>query len=351
MNRPWRTLYALSRPLLFRLEAEASHDLALDALAGCQRLGLQRLLGPGPVVAAPIRLFGIDFPNRVGLSAGLDKDARVTSAMHALGFGFVEVGTVTPRPQPGNPRPRLFRIPAARALVNRFGFNSEGLEAVIARLRRRRDAAVLGINIGKNRATPLAQALDDYRLGLAAAWPLADYITVNLSSPNTPGLRGLQEDAQLEPLLAGIGRERERLTRRHARSVPVLIKVAPDLDDAQIRGLAERLLDAHVDGVIATNTTLARDGVEARWQQEAGGLSGAPLTDRARYVVTAFAESLRGQLPVIGVGGIMTGRDARAMHAAGADLVQLYTGLIYRGPALVQECIAALREARPGPSG
>lgn len=286
---------------------------------------------------------GLRFPNPVGLAAGLDKNARYIDALAALGFGFIEVGTVTPRPQPGNPRPRLFRIDQAQAVINRMGFNNEGVDRLVDNVRRTRFRGVLGINIGKNFDTPLERAAEDYVHCLRKVYPLASYVTVNISSPNTKGLRELQESAQLEGLLSAVAGERRRLADAHGRQVPLAVKIAPDLDGAQIGAIAELLDRHHIDAVIATNTTTARHGVAGLAHgDEAGGLSGAPLTQRATAIVRQLAQALGNALPVIGVGGIMNGADARQKIAAGASLVQLYTGLIYRGPALVGECIDAL---------
>jgi dihydroorotate dehydrogenase len=290
---------------------------------------------------------GLRFPNPVGLAAGLDKDARYIDALAALGFGFIEVGTVTPRPQPGNPRPRLFRIEQASAIVNRMGFNNDGVDRLVENVRRSRFRGVLGINIGKNFDTPLDRAAEDYVHCLQKVYPHASYVTVNISSPNTAGLRQLQEAAALESLLAAIMAARARLADQHGRRVPIALKIAPDLDDAQVQAIADLLRRHGVDAVIATNTTLARNGVAALpYGNEAGGLSGGPLTGRARDTVQALSRALAGAIPVIGAGGIMSGRDAMDRITAGASLIQIYTGLIYRGPALIQECIDAMCENR-----
>lgn len=334
-------MYSLLRPLLFALDAETAHHLTLDSLSGLQRLGLLRS-ATAPASCARY-VMGLRFPNPVGVAAGLDKDARYIDALAALGFGFIEVGTVTPRPQPGNPRPRLFRIEQANAIINRMGFNNDGVDRLVENVRRASFQGVLGINIGKNFDTPLERAADDYVHCLQKVYPYASYVTVNISSPNTAGLRQLQESAALEGLLAAIMAARARLADQHGRRVPLALKIAPDLDDAQVQVIADLLQQHGVDAVIATNTTLARNGVAALpYGNEAGGLSGGPLTGRARDTVHALSRALAGAIPVIGVGGIMSGRDATDRVAAGASLIQLYTGLIYRGPGLVQECMDAL---------
>ncbi len=286
---------------------------------------------------------GIDFPNRVGLAAGLDKNAAHVDGLAALGFGFIEVGTVTPRPQPGNPRPRMFRLPRHEGLINRLGFNNDGLATLQANLARTRWQGVLGVNIGKNADTPLANAVDDYLIGLEAAYPLASYITVNISSPNTSGLRSLQHGDELETLLTALKAEQALLADRHGRYVPLALKIAPDLDNAQLEDIAHRLVRHRFDAVIATNTTLSRTEVAGDPNaDQTGGLSGRPLFERSTERLAALARWLDGALPIIGVGGICSADDARAKLQAGASLVQLYTGLIYRGPALVRQIAAAL---------
>jgi dihydroorotate dehydrogenase len=336
-------LYALARPLLFALDPETAHDLTLALADAPLRFGLVRVPRAAPL---PVRAMGLEFPNPVGLAAGLDKNAEHVDALGALGFGFVEVGTVTPRPQPGNPRPRLFRLPAARALINRLGFNNVGLDAFMENLGRSRWRGILGINIGRNFDTPNERAADDYAQCLERVYPRAGYVTINVSSPNTSGLRALQERGELDALLDRLAQLRERLAERHGRRVPLALKVAPDLDTAQIRDIAEAVRRHRIDGVIATNTSLSRAGVEGQpHADEAGGLSGAPIRARATQVLAAFAAELRGEVPLIGAGGILAGEDAVEKLAAGASLVQLYTGLIYRGPALVAECVRAIRRA------
>jgi dihydroorotate dehydrogenase len=335
-------MYALVRPLLFALDAESSHDLAIAALSGFGRL-------PGRIVprrGRPRRLLGLDFANVVGLAAGLDKDARAVEGLARLGFGFVEVGTVTPRSQPGNPKPRLFRLTQARAVINRMGFNNAGADAMARRLdavrsRGRLGATVLGVNVGKNKDTPLGSAADDYVAGMEAVYRYADYLTLNLSSPNTPGLRTLQSEAALAPLLGRIKETQQRLAGRHGRTVPVLLKIAPDLAAEDVDTVAAAVTRFGIDGVIATNTTLARSGVaHLPLASEAGGLSGVPLQPLALATVTRLRERLDRTVPVIGVGGIVDAASGRAMLAAGADLLQVYTGFLYRGPALIRELAA-----------
>jgi dihydroorotate dehydrogenase len=334
-------MYGLLRPLLFTLDAEQAHHLTLGSLRLLRGLGLPRV--PAFPEGCARQVMGVQFPTPVGLAAGLDKNGDYIDALAALGFGFLEIGTVTPRPQPGNPRPRLFRVEPAAALINRMGFNNSGVERLVENVRRAHYRGVLGINIGKNFDTPLERAADDYARCLRAVYPHATYVTVNISSPNTAGLRALQESAALEQLLARIGAERTRLADRHGKRVPIALKIAPDLDEPQIRAIAELVQRHAIDAVIATNTTTARDGVAAfRHGGEAGGLSGAPLTAHAENVTRSLARALAGACPIIGVGGIMSSADARERLAAGAALVQLYTGLIYRGPALIRECTDAL---------
>jgi len=335
-------LFEIARPLLFLLDAEAAHGLTLPSFRLIHRLGLSGLPGR-PLPAAPVTAMGITFPNPVGLAAGFDKNAEYIDLFAAFGFGFLEVGTVTPRPQPGNPRPRLFRIVAAQAIVNRMGFNNCGVEQLVRNVRAARFEGILGINIGKNFDTPIERAADDYVACMREVYPVASYIAVNVSSPNTKDLRQLQGADELERLLGAIDREGRSLARKHGRRVPVAVKIAPDVDDAAIEAIAERLLAHDVAAVIATNTTVSRAGVTGmRHAAETGGLSGAPLRARATAVVRKLAAALNGALPIIGVGGILSGADARAKRDAGATLVQLYTGLIYRGPALVREAVQAL---------
>ena len=346
--------YALARPFLFGLDPEAAHDLTLDSLARLQNTPAQWAWCQGRV-DDPITLAGLRFPNRVGLAAGLDKNARCIDALGAMGFGFVEVGTVTPLGQPGNPKPRMFRLPEARALINRLGFNNEGLDAFIANVQRSKlhaqrrggDASrmLLGLNIGKNAATPIERATDDYLTGLSGVYPHADYVTVNISSPNTKNLRALQSDEALDALLSALAARREALAQQHGRRVPVFVKIAPDLDEAQVEVIAATLQRHGMDGVIATNTTLSRDAVKGMAHaEEAGGLSGAPVLQASNRVIRQLRARLGKGYPIIGVGGILSGADAVSKIEAGADVVQIYTGLIYKGPALVREAAQALKQ-------
>lgn len=340
--------YALLRPLLFALDAETAHALTLASLDTLATLGCATLAG-GKRITCPRRVMGIDFPNPVGLAAGLDKNGDHIDGLAALGFGFLEIGTVTPRPQPGNPRPRLFRLPTASAIINRMGFNNAGVEHLVGQVKRARYRGVLGINIGKNFDTPIARAADDYLTCLRQVYPLASYVTVNISSPNTRNLRELQRADELEPLLTALKREQQQLADMHGKYVPLAVKIAPDMEVEQISEIA-RLLSTHgIDAVIATNTTLARNKIDGLpHANEAGGLSGAPLTAKSCEMVRTLARALDGALPIIGVGGIMSATDALAMVDAGASLVQIYTGLIYRGPALAGEVAATLcNHARP----
>ena len=331
-------LYSLIRPLLFALDAETAHELTL---AGLRRAG--RLLPvTRPLPARGCKVMGLDFPNRVGLAAGLDKNGEAIDGLARLGFGFIEIGTVTPRPQPGNPRPRLFRLPEAQAVINRMGFNNHGVEALLENVRAARYRGVLGINIGKNFDTPIERAADDYLACLDKVYPLASYVTVNISSPNTQNLRQLQGASELDDLLGRLKGRQRALADRHGHYVPLALKIAPDLDEAQTINIADALRRHRIDAVIATNTTLARERVQTlRHGNEQGGLSGAPVREASTTVVRRLAATLGGELPIIAVGGILNGDDARAKLEAGASLVQLYTGLLYRGPALVRECVRA----------
>jgi len=335
-------LYSLARSALFRLDPEVAHDVALKSLS---RMGpAVSVLGPGESRGESRQVMGIDFPNPVGVAAGLDKNGDYIDALAALGFGFVEIGTVTPRPQPGNPKPRIFRLVEQEALINRMGFNNAGVERLVANVERSRFRGVLGINIGKNFDTPLERAADDYLACLDAVHALASYVAVNVSSPNTKGLRDLQSEARLDELLAALAERRRALAAREGRAKPLALKVAPDLSDAEIEAIAGLALKHGIDALIATNTTISRDGVErSPFAAEGGGLSGPPLAARAKAVLQRFAASLGGRIPLIGVGGISSGADARERVAAGASLVQLYTGFIYHGPRLVAEARQALR--------
>lgn len=346
--RPALDLYALLRPLLFRLDPEMAHDLTLSGLARLHRLGLLKPFLP-EVPPLPVRVMGLDFPNPVGLAAGLDKNAEALDAWPDLGFGFIEVGAVTPRPQPGNPRPRLFRLPQAEAIINRMGFNNLGVDHLLANLERSAYQGILGVNLGKNFDTPMERAADDYLYCLDRLYMRASFVTLNISSPNTQNLRSLQGTQALDELLGRIKAAQRRLADRHGKYTPVAVKVAPDLEDAQIGAMAELFLRHRPDAVIATNTTVSRAGVEhLPHGQEAGGLSGAPLRESSTRVLASFHAALQGEIPLIGVGGILSGEHARAKIAAGASLVQLYTGLIYRGPQLVREVVQALRQTHSG---
>jgi len=346
--------YALTRPFLFGLDAEHAHEMTLDAIAALQNTPAQCVWSQARI-ADPVTVAGLTFPNRVGLAAGLDKNGRCIDGLGAMGFGFIEVGTVTPKAQPGNPKPRMFRLPQANALINRLGFNNEGLNTFVANVRRaksfRAAGGVLGLNIGKNAATAIEHAADDYLLGLAGVYPHADYVSVNISSPNTKNLRELQGDAALDALLGALQERRAQLAREHGRPVPMFVKIAPDLDEAQVKLIAATLRRHGVDGVIATNTTLAREAVKGLpHADEAGGLSGAPVAEQSNRVIAQLRAELGLAYPIIGVGGVMSGADAVAKRAAGADLVQIYTGLIYKGPALVAEAAGELKATSPAPS-
>ena len=337
--------YPLARPFLFGLDPEHAHELTLGALARLQNTPMQ-CLWQQPRVNDPVTVAGLKFPNRVGLAAGLDKNGRCIDGLGAMGFGFIEVGTVTPKAQPGNPKPRMFRLPEANALINRLGFNNDGLAAFITNVRRakfRSSGGILGLNIGKNAATPIERALDDYLLCLDGVYPHADYVTVNISSPNTKNLRDLQSDAALDALLAAVQERKAKLAAQYQRSVPIFVKIAPDLDASQVDAVAAILKRHGIDGVIATNTTIARDAVKhLQHGAEVGGLSGTPVFEASNRVIAQLRATLGSAYPIIGVGGVLSAADARAKRAAGADLVQIYTGFIYRGPELVSQAARAL---------
>ncbi|MGH8667916.1 MAG: quinone-dependent dihydroorotate dehydrogenase [Burkholderiales bacterium] len=331
--------YSLIRPLLFSLDPETAHHVSLKLMGIAGRLTAQP-------PARPVRVMDIDFPNPVGLAAGLDKAAAHVEALAGLGFGFLELGGVTPQPQPGNPRPRLFRLPQARAIINRYGLNSIGVDAFAQNLERARvrigSASVIGVNIGKNRDTPNERAAEDYERCMEALYPLAHYLSINVSSPNTKGMRELQSPQILAALLRRLLRKREALRQHHGRSVALVLKVSPDIDEAAIRDIAEVVRRERIDGLIATNTTASREAVAGlRHGGEEGGLSGAPLRERAREVLHKFSFHLKGEIALVASGGIMSGEDARARFRAGASLVQVYSGLVYRGPGLIAECVAA----------
>ena len=344
-------MYNLARRLLFKLTPENSHELSLDLIGAGGRLGLNALFSKAPT-SLPVRVMGLDFPNPVGLAAGLDKNGEAICGLSQLGFGFVEVGTVTPRPQPGNPKPRVFRLPEAEAIINRMGFNNHGVDALLERIDAARFKGILGINIGKNFDTPVERAQDDYLLCLDKVYHQASYVTVNVSSPNTPGLRSLQFGESLKQLLEALRLRREDLEVLHGKRVPLAIKIAPDMTDEEIVLVADTVFQAGMDAIIATNTTLGREGVAGlAHADEAGGLSGAPVRDRSTHTVKVLAETLGGRLPIIAVGGITEGRHAAEKIEAGASLVQLYTGFIYKGPALIREsvdAIAAIRSRKGG---
>lgn len=337
-------MYALARELLFKLNPETSHELAVDLIGAGGRLGLNRLVCQTPRL--PVTVMGLEFPNPVGLAAGLDKNGDAIDGFAQLGFGFIEIGTVTPRPQPGNPKPRLFRLPQAEAIINRMGFNNQGVDHLLERVQAAKYRGVLGINIGKNFDTPVERAVDDYLIGLDKVYAHASYVTVNVSSPNTPGLRSLQFGDSLKQLLEALRVRQEELTARHGRRVPLAIKIAPDMSDEETVLVARALLDTGMDAVIATNTTLGREGVEGlAHADEAGGLSGAPVRDKSTHTVRVLAGELAGRLPIIAVGGITEGVHAAEKIAAGASLVQIYSGFIYKGPALIRAAVDAIAAA------
>lgn len=334
--------YCLLKPFVFALDPETAHE---TAIAGLRTLGA--FTGPGqPHPDTPTRVMGLDFPNRIGLAAGLDKNGEAIDGLSNWGFGFLEIGTVTPRPQPGNPKPRMFRLPPVEGIINRMGFNNHGIDALIANIKRAKYRGILGINIGKNADTPIDRAADDYLIGIEKAWPYASYITANISSPNTRNLRALQGESELDALLGALKAKQTELTEQHGRYVPLALKIAPDLDDAQIINIADALRRHRIDAVIATNTTLDRSKVAGvSYAGETGGLSGAPLFEASTEVVRKFALALAGEVPIIAAGGVVDGAKARAKLDAGAQLVQIYSGLIYRGPELVKTCVRATRSA------
>ena len=333
-------LYPFLKPLLFRLDPERAHEWTTKMMRISHSLGL--LGSEAPAGVRPVQALGLTFPNVLGLAAGMDKSASCVDAWAAVGFGFVEVGTLTPCPQPGNPKPRLFRLPQHEALINRMGFNNPGIHSAVARLQNRKTKAIVGVNIGKNFDTPNERAVDDYLACLRAAFPVADYIAVNISSPNTKGLRDLQEEDAIRRLVSSLKAEQATLQTTHGRTVPVLVKIAPDLDDAQIEALARVFNEQSIDGVIATNTTLSRVAVQGHpLADQAGGLSGAPVTQRSTEVIRAFRSLLQPSIPLIGVGGILSGAHASEKLAAGAALIQVYSGLVYRGPKLVRDVLEA----------
>lgn len=333
-------LYSLARPFLFALDPETAHNAAL------RFSGLAGLFARRPP-ACPVKAMGLEFPNPVGLAAGLDKHAEHVDSLAALGFGFLELGGVTPRPQPGNPRPRLFRIPQARAIINRYGLNSVGVDVFVENLKKVKAKSIVGVNIGKNKDSPNDKAADDYVVCLEKLYPHVDYVTLNVSSPNTAGLRDLQNAEVLSDLIQKVRTKREQLRDKHGRNVALALKIAPDLDEAAVLQIAAVARREQIDGIVATNTTVSRDAV-ARFEHgnEQGGLSGAPLRESSSRVLRILSRELKGEIPLIGVGGILTGADAVEKIDAGATLVQIYSGLIYRGPALVNECVEAIRDAK-----
>ena len=336
-------MYALAKPFLFCLDAERAHDVGLAAMETAYRTGLNSLLSAKPA-PLPTCVFGIDFPNPVGLAAGLDKNGAHIDALASLGFGFIEIGTTTPRPQSGNPKPRMWRLPEHEAVINRLGFNNDGVDVLLRHVERAKFNGVLGINIGKNKDTPNERAIDDYLFCLERVYARATYVTVNISSPNTQGLRDLQEEETLKRFIGALREAQERLAAKHGRR-PMLLKVAPDLGDSELDGIAAVLLEAAIDGVICTNTTVDRSCVKgAPYAEETGGLSGKPLFDKATSVLRKMVDRIGRKIPVIGVGGILSGADAAAKMDAGASLVQFYTGMVYRGPNLIEECVESIRK-------
>ena len=336
-------MYDLFRPLIFKLAPETAHGLTLKSLACAERIGLLPNVNPR---TSPATLMGLHLPNPVGLAAGLDKNGEYIDGLAALGFGFIEIGTVTPRPQSGNPKPRLFRVPEHFAVINRMGFNNDGIDRLIANVQRAKYRGVLGINIGKNADTPMENAADDYLIGLEKAYPFASYITINISSPNTKNLRALQGGDELSRLLETLKNRQSSLHAEHGRYVPLAVKIAPDLDEAQIADIAHVAEQTQIDGIIATNTTIDKSSLGAHpLAQEAGGLSGAPVREPSNRVLQALAETLNGKIPVIGAGGILSGADAVRKMQLGAQAVQLYSGMVYRGPKLVEECLQHIRAA------
>lgn len=336
------SFYPVLKPWLFRLDAERAHTLTVKMMIIAHRFGMLRSVVSSPQQSRSV--MGLNFPNALGLAAGMDKSASAVEAWGALGLGAVEVGTLTPRPQPGNPKPRLFRLPEHEALINRMGFNNPGIQSAVAKLKHRRTKAVVGVNIGKNFDTPNEDAVKDYLICLKAAYPVADYIAVNISSPNTKGLRDLQAEGAVRELISALKKEQAVLKQEHGKQVPFLVKIAPDLNEMQIEALARVFNEQDIDGVIATNTTIDRTAITGhRLANETGGLSGAPVRERSNLVLQAFRTLLKEQIPLIGVGGIVCGKDAVEKMKAGAALVQVYSGLVYRGPGLVREVLEAIK--------
>lgn len=333
-------LYTLAKPFLFKLDPEKAHNLTLKGLQFIHRVRISDFFQQ-TVKSAPLKIMGISFPNPVGLAAGLDKNGEYIDALATLGFGFLEIGTVTPRPQTGNPKPRLFRLPEANAIINRLGFNNKGIDALVENVKRAKFRGVLGINIGKNFDTPNERAVEDYLPCLQKAYPHASYVAVNISSPNTQGLRELQQVNELPALLETLKKEQHRLAKKYQKYVPLSVKIAPDLGNDQLAEIAKTLIKYEIDGVIATNTSVSREGVEnLRFGSETGGLSGLPLREQSTNIIRQLNSLLAGKIPIIGVGGIGSAKDAQEKYEAGASLVQIYTGLIYRGPRLIHEIAA-----------
>ncbi len=334
-------LYALTRSALFALDPESAHHVTLSSMGFAERLGILPLLFPK--ISQPVQCMGLTFDNPVGLAAGLDKNGEYIDALAALGFGSIEIGTITPRAQVGNPKPRLFRLPQANAIINRMGFNNQGVDALIENVKKSKFKGILGINIGKNFDTPVEQAADDYLLCLDKVYAHASYITVNISSPNTQGLRSLQSGDALSHLLDTLKNRQAQLHTLHGRYVPLVLKVAPDLEPSDVAFISQQLIHYGIDGLITTNTTLARVGVESLpFGEEAGGLSGQPVFERSTAILAEFSAQLDGKIPLIGVGGICHGSEAKAKITAGASLVQIYSGLIYHGPQLINDSVRAL---------
>ncbi len=332
-------MYSIARKLLFLLDPEISHELSLDLIGAAERLRLIKPFCSTPKYD-PVEVMGISFPNPVGLAAGLDKNGDYFNGLGEMGFGFVEIGTVTPKPQPGNPKPRLFRLPEQQAIINRMGFNNKGVDHLVENVKARRYQGILGINIGKNKATPEENALDDYRFCMERVYAYADYITINISSPNTPGLRDLQFGEAFDHLLSGLKETQAELATKHGKSVPIAVKIAPDMNEEELAQVAGKLLEYEIDGVIATNTTIGRAGVEgSKHKDEAGGLSGVPVTDLSTKTIRRLATHLGGKIPIIGVGGIIDAASAQEKLDAGASLIQIYSGFIYKGPGLIHEIL------------
>lgn len=335
-------LYPIARPLLFTLDPEKAHHLTLNTLNTAFGASMSRLL-VGKVANKPCTVMGINFPNPVGLAAGMDKNAECINGFASLGFGFIEVGTVTPRPQQGNPKPRLFRIPKAKGIINRMGFNNHGVDKLITNIQKADFKGVLGINLGKNANTPMENTVDDYIMGLLKAYPYADYLVVNISSPNTQNLRQLQHGDELDNLLRGLKQAHEQASQQYNKYVPLTVKISPDMDNEALKQVTDKLLQHKIDAVIATNTTISRDKVKQYPHgEEQGGLSGAPLTERATQVVWQLKQILQDDMPIIAAGGIMNPMDAKEKLGVGASLIQLYSGLIYYGPTLVKDIVQEL---------